>query len=70
MNINTGEIKEFLKDTPNAEMSKKGFVPLTEDEALLLATKEKKYRKNYMRNILCPCGSHKKFKKCCWDKAK
>jgi len=25
-------------------------------------------RKNYMRNKLCPCGSNKKFKNCCWSK--
>ncbi len=25
-------------------------------------------RKNYMRNQPCVCGSHKKFKGCCWSK--
>jgi len=25
-------------------------------------------RKNKHRNRLCPCGSNKKFKKCCWNK--
>ncbi len=25
-------------------------------------------RKNSMRNKPCPCGSGKKFKKCCWSK--
>lgn len=25
-------------------------------------------RKNNMRNMKCPCGSGKKFKKCCWGK--
>ena len=25
-------------------------------------------RKNSMRNKPCPCGSGKKFKKCCWNK--
>lgn len=23
-------------------------------------------RKNWMRNKPCPCGSERKFKKCCW----
>jgi len=30
---------------------------------------KKPKRKNWMRNRLCPCGSGKKFKKCCWNAA-
>ena len=27
-------------------------------------------KNNSMRNLLCICGSKKKFKKCCWGKYK
>lgn len=44
------------------------FVALSDDEARQLAPMQKDQRKAWMRNKKCPCGSGKKFKKCCWGK--
>lgn len=47
------------------------FHPLEDDEVTARIHHEDRQtrgfnRKNFMRNKPCPCGSKKKFKKCCW----
>lgn len=44
------------------------LVSLTDEEAEKLESLDKRERKGWMRNQPCPCGSGKKFKKCCWSK--
>lgn len=46
----------------------KPLIPLTEEEYCFLKNQDKGARKNHMRNKACPCGSDRKFKKCCWNK--
>lgn len=68
MQVATGAIKSFPEGTTEEDMREKGYVKITEEEAKVLSKKSKPVRKNYMRNKPCPCGSKKKFKKCCWNK--
>ena len=46
------------------------LIALTDEEATHLQTLDKGKRKGWMRNQPCPCGSNKKFKRCCWSKFK
>ena len=48
------------------QVNREKLMSLTEEEYKQLSPLTKKKRKNRMRNHLCPCGSGKKFKKCCW----
>lgn len=76
MDCRTGEIYQsgemqklaeaFEKENRQAEL--KHFVPLTQELANELEPLGKRQRKNSMRNKCCPCGSNKKFKRCCWSK--
>lgn len=50
-----------------ASLGKK-MVALTDAEADDLKGQPPAKRKGYMRNQPCPCGSAKKFKRCCWSK--
>lgn len=66
MNVETGEIissdhlKDLLANDPNeAKKYKEMKLPLTPTQIK---------RKKVGRNDPCPCGSGKKFKKCCLDK--
>jgi uncharacterized protein YecA (UPF0149 family) len=68
MQASTGNIHRFPEGTSDEEMKEKGYVRITEKEAEQLSKKDKPKRKNYMRNKPCPCGSEKKFKRCCWNK--
>lgn len=43
------------------------LVELSADEAERLMPEAPAKRKNWMRNKSCPCGSGKKFKRCCWS---
>ena len=68
MDCRTGEIvsQESLRGKSKEE--KRHFVPLSEDLAAELMPLGGTGRKNYMRNKPCPCGSKKKFKRCCWSR--
>lgn len=44
------------------------LISITKREVKFLANKDLFARKNHMRNKPCPCGSGKKYKKCCWPK--
>lgn len=56
------EAKEMLEN--NNDMDK---MMLSDIEAEMLQKKSLRFRKNWMRNKPCICGSGKKFKKCCWS---
>ena len=58
----SGNIRELLEN----EEPKINEIKITKDEAEKFRRKSKRIRKNNMRNKPCPCGSGKKFKKCCW----
>ena len=62
-----------LNDDELAELRKQGrrMMELTDDEATVTSTlspdeRGEWMRKNRNRNKACPCGSGKKFKRCCW----
>ena len=67
--------KEFIEklnkttDRSDRMMSlEQKLVSLSEEEVEKLEPLNKRDRKGWMRNQPCPCGSGKKFKKCCWSK--
>ena len=63
--------KSFSKGDPfSARQSNldRKMVALTDMEADELKEQSPTKRKGYMRNQPCPCGSAKKFKRCCWRK--
>lgn len=71
MNCETGQIVEMtsglmseLKDA--GELHK--YVPIEQEDLPKVRNMSMTARKNWMRNKPCPCGSDKKFKKCCWQK--
>ena len=62
-----------LDDDELAELRKQGrrLMELTDEEATVTSTlspdeRGEWMRKNRNRNKACPCGSGKKFKRCCW----
>ena len=62
-----------LNDDELAELRKQGrrMMELTDEEAMVTSTlspdeRGEWMRKNRNRNKACPCGSGKKFKRCCW----
>lgn len=57
--------KEKFGDNPPDEFE----MPLTKEEGKVMKRMSMPRRKNKLRNIPCPCGSGKKFKKCCWSRA-
>ena len=63
MNTQTFEVKEFPAGT-----TPEGWVTIPKDEYEGVKAMTFPERKNWMRNVACPCGSGKKFKKCCWNK--
>lgn len=71
MDCKTGDI---LKDVTQEDFDKhqqelgRQLIELSEDEVQELELLTKDQRKGRMRNKECPCGSNKKFKKCCWSK--
>lgn len=70
MNPHTGQIHNFVTyedlKAKEAEVNQR-LVPMTEQQAKKAEPMTASGRKGYMRNQPCPCGSEKKFKKCCWD---
>lgn len=68
MDIQTGEILYGSAAEKAIADPLRKMVKITEEEADTLKSKSKSQRKNWMRNRPCPCGSGKKFKKCCWAK--
>lgn len=68
MQISTGDIVNLEGTRDKEEMMESGLVPLEEDDVPKVRKMNKNRRKNWMRNKPCPCGSGKKFKKCCWTK--
>lgn len=79
MDSGTGKIHHVTQEVHN-EMTKvfesrefkddgKGqMIPLTNDQETILTPMNCSGRKGWMRNQPCPCGSQKKFKKCCWGR--
>lgn len=69
MDANTGGLINFesMEKLSEAMRSNKGLFPVTQQQANVLAPMSPTMRKGYMRNQPCPCGSGKKFKRCCWD---
>ena len=68
MQVSTGDIVNLGKTHGREEMLKNGFAPLEEEDVPKVRKMNKNRRKNWMKNKPCPCGSGKKFKKCCWSK--
>ncbi len=77
MHIPTGEIVKLKKSFYGNDEKKwleraadirQKFVALSDNEVKTMKPLEPRIRKNIMRNKPCPCGSNKKFKKCCWSK--
>jgi uncharacterized protein YecA (UPF0149 family) len=62
----TGKIYEGLKEALDDGALMKNLIPITKREVKFLSKRDMFQRKNHMRNKPCPCGSGKKFKKCCW----
>lgn len=65
-----GNIHWNLSEEPFRELQAKQetkLIPLTEKQATMLEKHPPRFRKNHMRNKPCPCGSGRKFKKCCWS---
>lgn len=74
MDCRTGRIYEADTQEAMAEIASKfeqennrQMVELSADEAERLMPETPAKRKNWMRNKSCPCGSGKKFKRCCWS---
>ena len=68
MDMETGEILYGDEAKEAIANPRRKMMELTEEEAEMMKPKSKRERKNWMRNKPCPCGSGKKFKKCCWSK--
>jgi len=76
MEVNTGhlhfldeeELNDFTKISERAYNEKKKMVEVFEDEVKEFEAMGVQQRKGWMRNKPYPCGSGKKFKKCCWSK--
>lgn len=73
MDCRTGDIHHFPPG--DFDTVKNGYADMSDhlveiqgDEVKKMTRMAKPRRKNYMRNKPCPCGSKKKFKKCCWRK--
>ena len=74
MDCRTGKIYSAESEEAMEEMvanfeqeSGRKVVELSADEAERLMPETPAKRKNWMRNKSCPCGSGKKFKRCCWS---
>ena len=59
---------EELRDLLDDHIERKRMVPIEEGELPTVVRMDRSERKGWMRNKPCPCGSGKKFKKCCWNK--
>lgn len=71
MDCKTGQIHRFNDKDELLKAEKRlgrQLAPLSEEQAKKLEPLGAPRRKNWMRNQPCPCGSNKKFKKCCWSK--
>lgn len=71
MDCRTGELKKMSSkdwDKLREEGRLDGLAPIEEKDVKKVASMPIPKRKNWMRNKPCPCGSKKKFKKCCWGK--
>lgn len=70
MNPNTGELIGQVDSESHHEFMERlkelGAVPLTDEQYEETKDMMPEQRKGYMRNQACPCGSGRKFKKCCW----
>ena len=58
------DLAEVSSKLSSALEETKPFAPV---DVPMLKHQSKVRRRNWMRNRPCPCGSGKKFKKCCWD---
>lgn len=73
MDCKTGFIYENLYPEEVEQIERdlgRKLVPLKEKEVKKLKPLSKRKRKWLMKNGVCPCGSKKSFKKCCWKKYK
>lgn len=68
-------LAEHGKESPKAQKLREEFdelkehlAPVKNEDVKKVKRMSKVRRKNWMRNQPCPCGSGKKFKKCCWNK--
>lgn len=71
MDCRTGDIVEMtgdMREHLEAENEMQHFAPVEDGDVAKMKKMNKPRRKNFMRNKPCPCGSGKKFKKCCWSK--
>ena len=74
MNTDTGEIVQIREDDKEGFIKyyKAGFTqPVSTDHLSALRKRELNLfgRTKVRPNEKCPCGSDKKFKKCCWSRA-
>lgn len=70
MDCRTGKIHQLSEDELNKTDPelKKHLAPIVDESSETVKRMSKPKRISWMRNKSCPCGSEKKFKKCCWDK--
>lgn len=68
MDCKRAEIHEVTPEEKKEWEEKKHrlLVQLSEKQVAKLKSKSSKGRKRYMKHQPCPCGSGKKFLKCCW----
>ena len=59
---------EDLQEKLSGAEERRRMVPIRDEELQTVVRMDRAERKNWMRNKPCPCGSGKKFKKCCWNK--
>lgn len=83
MNSETGRISSVLEIEGLPETERAKYVPVDERDMtskqkrlMHVSTRDNRStlgrlrieRRNSFRNKPCPCGSGRKFKKCCWNK--
>lgn len=59
------ELIRVEREQLDAMLEREEAVELTKKQLREMARTDKRLRANKLRNLPCPCGSGKKFKKCC-----
>lgn len=69
MDVKTGYMVRMAEEQAEAfeKINRTKLIRLTDSQAKELIPLNPRQRKNCMRNKPCPCGSGRKYKKCCWN---
>lgn len=68
MDCQRGEVHQ-MTDAQVAEweeQNRRRLLPLSEAQVDMMKSMGNKRKKKHMKHQPCPCGSKKKFHKCCW----